>query len=124
VGLISIEGIKCPIIPGIMPIHGYQGFKRMTALCKTIIPPEIDVALEPMKNDDEAVKEYGVELAIKMCKKLLDNGVEGLHFYTLNLEKSVIQILEGLNLIAHELRKPLPWSTSPVINFFSFVSHY
>jgi methylenetetrahydrofolate reductase (NADPH) len=28
-------GIKCPIVPGIMPIQNYKGFLRMTGLCKT-----------------------------------------------------------------------------------------
>lgn len=55
------------------------------------------------------MKNYGVQLGIRMCKHLIENGVKALHFYTLNLEKSVTQILEGLNLIDPERRKPLPW---------------
>jgi methylenetetrahydrofolate reductase (NADPH) len=102
-------GITCPIIPGIMPIHGYSGFVRMTTLCKTYVPQEIKDRLEPIKNDDEAVKEYGVELAIQMCKTLLEAGTPGLHFYTLNLEKSVHQILVGLGLCEKDLRRQLPW---------------
>jgi len=46
-----------------------------------------------------------------MCKRLLENGVAGLHFYTLNLEKSVTHILEGLGYVtelAHH-GKNLPW---------------
>jgi len=82
----------------------------MTTLCKTIIPKEITDALEPIKNDDEAVKEYGVFLGIKMCKRLLEAGTPALYFCTLNLEKSVMQILEGLALIDPEIRRPLPWN--------------
>jgi len=105
-------GIRCPILPGIMPIHGYAGFSRMTSLCKTIVPEEIRLALEPIKNDDEAVKSYGVKLAIKMCRTMLDAGVPGLHFYTLNLEKSIIDILEGLQLLEQrDMQRPLPWET-------------
>jgi len=103
-------GINVPIIPGMMPIHGYAGFTRMTSLCKTIIPKEITESLEPIKNDDEAVKEYGVRLGIQMGKRLLESGACALHFYTLNLEKSVIQILEGLSLVDPEVRRPLPWN--------------
>jgi len=106
-------GINVPIIPGIMPIHGFAGFNRMTTLCKTIIPKEISDALEPIKNDDEAVKDYGVSLGIQMCKRLIEAGTPALHFYTLNLEKSVIQILEGLALIDPEIRRPLPWNPVP-----------
>lgn len=105
--------IKVPIIPGIMPIHGYAGFSRMTTLCKTHIPDHITQELEPIKHDDEAVKSYGVKLGIEMCRTLLDAGVTGLHFYTLNLEKSVLQILEGLKLVDPEVRRPLPWRAAP-----------
>lgn len=70
-----------------------------------------------LQNDDEAVKAYGVQLGVKMCKKLLDAGIPGLHFYTLNLEKSVVQILEGLGLIDPEVRRPLPWNPVGVLSY-------
>jgi len=67
-------------------------------------------ALEPIQDDDSAVKKYGVELCVGMCRELQAAGTPGLHFYTLNLEKSVTQILEQLDLIA--LSRParaFPW---------------
>jgi len=105
-------GITVPIIPGIMPIHTYGGFKRMTELCKSIIPPHITEALETVKDNDEAVKNYGVELCIDMCKTLLKAGIKGLHFYTLNLEKSTHAIVDGLGLI-ESVPRPLPWKPCP-----------
>ena len=45
-------GITVPIIPGIMPILGYDRFKRMCKFTKTIVPSNIIEALESMKNDD------------------------------------------------------------------------
>ena len=94
-----------------MPIQNYGGFKRMTTLCKTFVPQYIFDDLEPIKDDDQAVKDYGVQLAIKMCNYLKKSGgVKGFHFYTLNLEKSVRLILEGLKFVAPlEVIKPLPW---------------
>lgn len=109
-------GIKCPIVPGMMPIHGYAGFERMTTLCKTFVPEAIQKALEPIKADDEAVKAFGVKLCIEMCKELLDNGIDTLHFYTLNLEKSVTAILEGLGVLDPEVRRPLPWRSAPSLS--------
>lgn len=102
-----------PILPGIMPIQSYNGFKRMTTLSKTIIPDHITRSLEPIKDDDKAVKRYGISLAIDMCRQLQDLGVDGFHFYTLNLERSVRLILEGLGFVAPiEQVKPLPWKPS------------
>jgi methylenetetrahydrofolate reductase (NADPH) len=102
-------GITVPILPGIMPIQSYVGFMRMTQLCRTKVPQEIYDALEPIQNDDAKVKEYGVSLAVKMCSKILaaDVGISGLHFYTLNLEKSVTDILEQLQLITSPRGTPV-----------------
>nr|AFK33808.1 unknown [Lotus japonicus] len=92
-------GITCPIVPGIMPINNYKGFIRMTGFCKTKIPAEIMAALEPIKDNEEAVKAYGIHLGTEMCKKILAHGFKTLHLYTLNLEKSALAILKNLGLI-------------------------
>lgn len=105
-------GITVPIIPGIMPIQNYQGWARMTSFCNTKIPQKIIDRIEPIKADDEKVKDYGIELAIDMCKQLTERGVKGLHFYTLNLERSVWRILEGLEII--RLERVTPWRYSAV----------
>ncbi|KAI0223579.1 methylenetetrahydrofolate reductase (NAD(P)H) met13 [Massospora cicadina] len=98
---------------GIMPIQSYQGFKRMTTMCKTLVPKGILDELEPIKDDDAAVKEYGVKLGADMCRKLMDNGVLGFHFYTLNLERTTQLILEQIGFVdTKDLFKPLPWSTT------------
>ena len=92
-------GITVPIVPGIMPIQNYGGFKRMTGFCKTYIPDEISESLESIKEDDDAVKAYGVELAVQMIRKCMKAGAcDGFHIYTLNLEKSAFAILEALGL--------------------------
>lgn len=92
-------GITVPIIPGIMPIMTYGGFKRMTSFCKTKVPAEIAAAVEAVKDDDDKVREYGIELGTAMCKELLASGAPGIHLYTLNLEKSPVAILENLGLV-------------------------
>ncbi|CAM9104837.1 unnamed protein product, partial [Heterosigma akashiwo] len=66
---------------------------RMTAFCGTRVPPAVLAALQPLRADDAAVKRYGVELAVDMCQQLLAAGCPGLHFYTLNLERSVREVL-------------------------------
>merc|ERR1719498_1548994 len=103
-------GITVPILPGIMPIQSYAGFKKMTTLCKTKVPQKIHDALEPVKDDEQKVKDYGVECAVEMCKELLANGVPGLHFYTLNLESAVLRIIDGLKIRdEHKSGRPMPW---------------
>ncbi|KAI8825041.1 methylenetetrahydrofolate reductase-domain-containing protein [Fimicolochytrium jonesii] len=106
-------GITTPILPGLMPIQNYGGFHRMTSMCKTFVPQFILDDLEPIKEDDKAVKDYGVKLAVDMCNKMKEEGIRGFHFYTLNLERSTRLILEGLGFIAPpDQVRPLPWNPS------------
>ncbi|KAG8369333.1 hypothetical protein BUALT_Bualt14G0000500 [Buddleja alternifolia] len=103
-------GITCPIVPGIMPINNYKGFLRMTGFCKTKIPPEIMAALEPIKDNEEAVKAYGIHLGTEMCKKIIASGIRTVHLYTLNMEKSALAILMNLGLIEEsKISRSLPW---------------
>lgn len=110
-------GITCPIVPGIMPINNYKGFQRMTGFCKTKIPQEITDALEPIKDNEEAVKAYGIHLGTEMCKKILASGIKQLHLYTLNMEKSALGILLNLGLIEEsKIQRPLPWKRPANVN--------
>ncbi|KAI0807792.1 MTHFR-domain-containing protein [Fomes fomentarius] len=102
---IRAKGITVPIIPGIMPIQTYASFLRMTKLCATRVPPEIMHELVPLRHDDQKVKDYGVNLAINMIKQLQAGGIQGVHFCTLNLEKSVTRVLETLG-VAGNISQP------------------
>ncbi|KAF8077711.1 methylenetetrahydrofolate reductase-domain-containing protein [Lyophyllum atratum] len=91
------KGITVPVIPGIMPIQTYSSFLRLTKLCGTRVPQHIMDALAPISNDDQSIKDYGVKLAVEMIQRITKEGdVPGIHFCTLNLEKSVQRVLELL----------------------------
>ncbi|KZT39245.1 methylenetetrahydrofolate reduct [Sistotremastrum suecicum HHB10207 ss-3] len=91
------KGIRVPIIPGIMPIQTYSSFLRLTKLCGTEAPPHVMDALEPIKHDDQRVKDFGVALAVEMIRKInASSEISGFHFCTLNLERSIVLILEQL----------------------------
>ena len=101
-------GIVVPIIPGILPIQTYAGFKRMTGFCQTIVPQILYDQLEPIKNDDTAVKKLGIEICVQMCQELLDAGAPGVHFYTINLEKTVTDTFHRLESVEKQ-RRMSPW---------------
>ncbi|EXB68652.1 putative methylenetetrahydrofolate reductase [Morus notabilis] len=74
------------------------------------IPAEITAALEPIKDNDEAVRAYGIHLGTEVCKKILAHGIRTLHLYTLNMEKSALAILTNLGLIEEsKIPRSLPW---------------
>lgn len=78
-------GITVPIIPGIMPIQSYDSLRHITKLSKLEVPEEIVNILTPIKDNDEAIRNYGVQQAVAMIRELFSAGVApGVHFYTLN----------------------------------------
>jgi len=92
-----------PIIPGLMPIQSYQIFRRTAKLSHAELPADILQRIEAVKGDDEAVKRVGVDVLSEIVKDLTstsDVAPRGFHFYTLNLEKVVAQILERCDLIS------------------------
>lgn len=115
VGKVRERGITIPILPGIMPIATYASFLRRANHMQCRVPPEWMSVLEPVKNDDVAVREIGKSLVAEMCRKLLANGIHHLHFYTMNLAQATRMVLEELNWAPsaeRPLQHALPWKQS------------
>ena len=70
-------------------------------MCGATIPKDLDAKLERFADDDDAVRELGVEYATKQVEELCANGAPGIHFYVLNRTYSVSNILNNLNLPGH-----------------------
>ncbi|KAK0641588.1 methylenetetrahydrofolate reductase-domain-containing protein [Cercophora newfieldiana] len=108
-------GITIPILPGIMPIATYASFIRRANHMNCKIPEAWLEALEPVKNDDVAVREIGKTLVAEMCRKILAHGIPHLHFYTMNLAQATRMVLEELDWMPsanRPLKQPLPWKQS------------
>ncbi|UNI21964.1 Methylenetetrahydrofolate reductase (NAD(P)H) [Purpureocillium takamizusanense] len=118
VGKVRERGITIPILPGIMPIATYASFLRRANHMQCKVPPEWMSVLEPVKNDDVAVREIGKSLVAEMCRKLLANGIHHLHFYTMNLAQATRMVLEELNWAPsaeRPLQHALPWKQSKAL---------
>jgi methylenetetrahydrofolate reductase (NADPH) len=91
-------GVKVPIVPGMLPILSTAQVRRFTALCGAKIPAPLEERLARVDGDDEAAVELGIEYATEQCRALLDAGVPGIHFYSLNKARSVRAIFNNLGL--------------------------
>jgi methylenetetrahydrofolate reductase (NADPH) len=89
-------GITVPILPGLMCVTTYGGFKRMTKFCKSRVPAAMWSRFEAVRDDDAAVKELGIQMGFEICKRLIEIGAPGIHFYTLNLGNTTIGIVKKL----------------------------
>ena len=85
-------GISAPIVPGIMPITNYATLTRFSDACGAEIPRWIRARLEQYQHDELSLKAFGLDVVTHLCFDLLDNGVPGLHFYTLNKTEPVQDI--------------------------------
>ncbi len=76
-------GVTAPIIPGVLPIENWKGVRNFATRCGATIPPILDDAFTKAARDD---REHllATAQATELCSELLDEGVDSLHFYTLN----------------------------------------
>ena len=87
------------MLPGIMPITNLKQLSIFGDKCGVVIPDDLRRNVNKIGDSNkEALEEYGIEYATRQSEALLKEGVEGLHFYTLNRSKATKRIFENLNL--------------------------
>ncbi|MBX7058521.1 MAG: methylenetetrahydrofolate reductase [NAD(P)H] [Leptospirales bacterium] len=89
-------GIRCPILPGIMPVGNYKQIARITQMAGCRIPEDLVHRLEACGEDREKVFQTSLEYSTRQCRQLLERGVPGIHFYTLNQSKLTMEILKAI----------------------------
>lgn len=91
-------GCHAPIYPGIMPIMNLANLLRFSKGCGAEVPRWLESKLNDIKDDDDAVVEYGIEVVTRLCERLLAMGAPGLHFYTMNRAEVSLRVLDNLGL--------------------------
>ena len=93
---LAAKGSSLPIIPGILPVTNVKQLVRMSELSGTEIPANILERFSAIEADQEAVQKLGIEIATDLCEQLLELGVPGLHFYTMNTSSATLEIYRKL----------------------------
>jgi methylenetetrahydrofolate reductase (NADH) len=89
-------GIRCRIIPGIMPALSWPQIQRMAKLCGAGIPPALAADLEAAGADRARSERVGIDWAMAQCEDLLRRGAPGIHVYTLNQSRAAEEIFAHL----------------------------
>ena len=86
-------GVNAPIVPGIMPITNYRQLARFSDACGAEIPRWIRQRLMQFGDDLPAIRAFGQEVVAAQCRRLIAEGVDALHFYTMNQAEPTLELL-------------------------------
>jgi methylenetetrahydrofolate reductase (NADPH) len=90
-------GIEIPILPGVMPIYSVKMMEMLASMCGATITDALRKGLAALDEDDkQGLLNYGIEVATNQCRELLKEGVQGLHFYTMDRSYSTERVVKRL----------------------------
>lgn len=92
------EGIDANIIPGILPIDNWSGVKRFAARCGAKVPQWLDEAYAAAIRDGREDL-LSIALCTELCDTLMSEGVQDLHFYTLNRPHLTRDVCHALGIM-------------------------
>ena len=91
-------GVTAPLSCGIMPFMSKGQVSRMVFMCGVSLPAAIVRLLARYEDDPASLRAAGIEYAAAQLCDLRDNGVSGLHLYTMNrpeVARSLVAALRG-----------------------------
>lgn len=90
-------GITAPIIPGILPIENWKGVRNFAKRCGTTVPTWLEDAFDKAARDNREDL-LATAVCTELCSDLMDEGVEALHFYTLNRPELTRDVCHALGV--------------------------
>ena len=92
------RGVNVPVVPGIMPITNYEQLARFSDTCGAEIPRWLRKRLEGYDGDLESLRKFGLDVTTMLCRRLLEGGAPGLHFFTMNQVGPTTAIWKALGI--------------------------
>ena len=89
-------GISIPIVPGLLPILSAKQVMRITSMCGSCLPADLQRDLEIVGDDPVKSEEIGVKRCIAQATELIEKGAPGIHFYVLNKSSHMMRIMDKI----------------------------
>lgn len=77
-------GVRMPVVPGVMPIHGYKRIARFSDMCGATFSADLVAAFSACDGDRHQESALARQILEDQVTDLARNGVEHMHLYTLN----------------------------------------
>ncbi|MCI0516932.1 MAG: methylenetetrahydrofolate reductase [Woeseiaceae bacterium] len=91
-------GIDSVIVPGILPITRFPQMLRFAAQCGTSVPHWLHERFEGLDDDADTCRLIAASVAIEQVRRLLKEGINEFHFYTLNRAELTYAICHALGI--------------------------
>jgi methylenetetrahydrofolate reductase (NADPH) len=95
---VTAAGCEAPIIAGLMPVTNIGMIRRSEQLTGAPFPAKLGARFGAVAHDPKSVRAMGIYETSKLAERLLEEGVPGVHFYTLNRSKATREVWANLAL--------------------------
>jgi methylenetetrahydrofolate reductase (NADPH) len=96
---VAARGCDAVLLPGLMPFTTQRTVNKAVELSGAEFPASLAARLEPYADDPAGFRATGMDLVAELGQRLLEEGVPGLHFYTLNRSKATKEMVSRLGLV-------------------------
>lgn len=93
---VAAANCAVPLVAGLMPVTNMGIIRRSEQFTGAAFPAELGARFAAVADDPKAVRSLGIEETSKLAQRLLDEGVPGIHFYTLNRSKATREVWANL----------------------------
>ena len=96
--LADAAGVTLPIVPGIMIPENIKGVAKFAQACGASVPEHLLDLFSGIEDDIETRRSIAIHFSIRQCEALVREGVNDLHFYTLNKAESTFAVCHALGV--------------------------
>jgi len=93
IDLAQKRGVSLPIIAGVLPLLKKDGLVRMTLSNGCSIPAEVAALVGRYGESEESFRAAGHAFTVSLVQRLIQEGANGIHLYTLNRFEDVADLV-------------------------------
>lgn len=96
--------IDAPIVPGVLPVENWTGVAKFAKACGASIPTHIAEAFESAECEGRS-DALAARLSTELCERLMAEGVDRFHFYTLNKPQLTREVCRNVGVVPARLQQ-------------------